>query len=348
LESLGTVALVLGGGNALGAYHGGAFTAIAAEDVRVDWIVGSSIGAITAALIAGSAPERRVATLQEFWHRAASTSGEASWVPKEWRQPLQVASALQARLFGRPALFHPRLLESSWAKDQPGLYDVTPFRNTLIEMVDFDRLNDGPTRVCVVAVDVETGEEVVFDTRNERIGVEHLLASAALIPDFQPVTINGRVLVDGGLADNVPVDVVLSEPPDLPLTCFALDLFPTHALPPAHLLQAAQRQSDLMFANQTRRSLRDQREIWRLRRPGHPASVHWLEYRGTSDEIAMKSYDFSGAILKRRWHIGEQDMRAALRVWRETPARSSGLMVYPPMQHPDAFEASDDVARQSG
>ena len=55
----------------------------------------------------------------------------------------------------------------------------------------------------------------------------------------------------------------------------------------------------------------------------------------------MKSYDFSGAILKRRWHIGEQDMRAALRAWRETPARPSGLMVYPPVQHPEAFEASD-------
>ena len=38
---------------------------------------------------------------------------------------------------------------------------MTPFRNTLIEMVDFDRLNDGPTRVSVVAVDVETGEEVI-------------------------------------------------------------------------------------------------------------------------------------------------------------------------------------------
>ena len=235
-----------------------------------------------------------------------------------------------------------------WEESKPGLYDATPFRNTLIEMVDFDRLNDGPTRVSVVAVDVETGEEVIFDTRNERIGVEHLLASAALIPDFQPVTINGRVLVDGGLANNVPVDVVLSEPPDLPLTCFALDLFPTHALPPSHLLQAAQRQSDLMFANQTRRSLRDQQEIWRLRGPGHPASVHWLEYRGTSDEIAMKSYDFSGAILKRRWQTGEQDMRAALRTWRETTTSPSGLTVYPPVQHPDAFEATDDIARQSG
>lgn len=346
MESLGKVALVLGGGNALGAYHGGAFTAMAAADVRVDWIAGSSIGAITAALIAGSASERREATLREFWRRAASTSGEASWVPKEWRQPLQVASALQARLFGRPALFHPRLPESP-SVGRPGLYDVTPFRNTLLEMVDFDRLNNGSTRVSVVAVDVETGEEVVFDTRHERIGVEHLLASAALIPDFQPVNINGRVLVDGGLADNVPVDVVLSEPPDLPLTCFALDLFPTHASPPSHLLQAAQRQSDLMFANQTRRSLRDQQEIWRLRGPAHPASVYWLEYRGTADEIAMKSYDFSGTILKRRWHTGERDMRAALRTWRETTARPSGLIVYPLAEHPDPLEVSDNVAPQS-
>ena len=83
-------------------------------------------------------------------------------MPKEWRQPLQVASALRARLFGRPALFHPRLPESRSAESKPGLYDVTPFRNTLLEMVDFDRLNNGSTRVSVVAVDVETGEEVTL------------------------------------------------------------------------------------------------------------------------------------------------------------------------------------------
>ena len=233
-----TTALVLGGGNALGAYHGGAFAAIIEEDLRVDWIAGSSIGAITAALIAGSAPEKRVETLREFWRRAGFPSvGEASWLPKEWRQPLQLASALQARLLGRPALFHPRLLELADRDRPPGLYDVTPLRNTLIEMIDFDRLNDNTTRISVVAVDVATGEEVVFDSHDELIGVEHLLASAALIPDFQPVTINGRVLVDGGLADNVPVDVVLSRLPEVPLTCFVLDLFPTCAPPPSRLLR---------------------------------------------------------------------------------------------------------------
>jgi hypothetical protein len=66
------------------------------------------------------------------------------------------------------------------------------------------------------------------------------------------------------------------------------------------------------------------------RAPGHPISIYWLEYRGTSDEIAMNSYDFSGAILKRRWQTGEQDMRAALRTWRETTTSPPGLTVYPP------------------
>ena len=93
--------------------------------------------------------------------------------------------------------------------------------------------------------------------------------------------------------------------------------------------------------------MRDQQEFWRLRGSDHPASVHWLEYRGTSDEIAMKSYDFSGAILKRRWQTGERDMRAALRTWRETTARPSGLIVYPPVEHPDPLEVSENVAPQS-
>ena len=135
----------LGGGNALGAYHGGAFAVMAAEDVRVDWIAGSSIGAITAALIAGSAPERREATLREFWQRAAASSGEASWVPKEWRQPLQVASALRARLFGRPALFHPRLLDRAGRRaNQGSTSEPVPQyadRNGRLRW-----LNDGPTR----------------------------------------------------------------------------------------------------------------------------------------------------------------------------------------------------------
>ena len=46
----------------------------------------------------------------------------------------------------------------------------------------------------------------------------------------------------------------------------------------------------------------------------------------------MKSHDFSGANLRRRWQTGEQDMRAALRTSRETTTSPSGLTGYPPVR----------------
>src|ERR1700740_542761 len=61
------VALLLQGGGALGAYQAGVYEALAETGLHPDWVVGISIGAINAAIIAGNAPERRVDRLREFW-----------------------------------------------------------------------------------------------------------------------------------------------------------------------------------------------------------------------------------------------------------------------------------------
>ena len=61
------VALVLQGGGALGAYQAGVFQAINEANIEVDWLCGTSIGAINGALIAGNPPEQRVERLREFW-----------------------------------------------------------------------------------------------------------------------------------------------------------------------------------------------------------------------------------------------------------------------------------------
>jgi NTE family protein len=61
--------LVLQGGGALGAYQGGVYQAMHEAGVEPDWVIGTSIGAINAALIAGNAPERRMDRLREFWSR---------------------------------------------------------------------------------------------------------------------------------------------------------------------------------------------------------------------------------------------------------------------------------------
>src|SRR5436190_12456426 len=65
----GQVVLVLQCGGALGAYQVGVYEAMHEAGVEPDWVIGTSIGAINAALIAGNPPERRFERLAEFWHR---------------------------------------------------------------------------------------------------------------------------------------------------------------------------------------------------------------------------------------------------------------------------------------
>src|ERR1700756_2515702 len=61
------VGLVLQGGGALGSYQAGVYEALASSNYAPDWVAGISIGAINAAIIAGTAPEHRVERLRNFW-----------------------------------------------------------------------------------------------------------------------------------------------------------------------------------------------------------------------------------------------------------------------------------------
>src|SRR5215472_1307147 len=70
----GQVVLVLQGGGALGAYQGGVYQALHEAGVEPDWIIGTSIGAINASLIAGNKVEDRLSRVQEFWRRVERTS----------------------------------------------------------------------------------------------------------------------------------------------------------------------------------------------------------------------------------------------------------------------------------
>jgi NTE family protein len=65
--ALGQVVLVLQGGGALGAYQAGVYQALSEAGMEPDWVIGTSIGAVNAGLIAGNAPEQRLQRLEEFW-----------------------------------------------------------------------------------------------------------------------------------------------------------------------------------------------------------------------------------------------------------------------------------------
>ena len=91
----GQVVLVLQGGGALGAYQGGVYQALHEAGIEPDWIIGTSIGAVNASLIAGNEASNRLPRLEEFWGRMADRAfwnAAAAWAPAG--QPLSYWKAL--------------------------------------------------------------------------------------------------------------------------------------------------------------------------------------------------------------------------------------------------------------
>jgi NTE family protein len=312
------VCLVLSGGVALGAYQAGAFAALHAhEELHPHHIAGSSVGAVNAALIAGNPPAQRVARLRQFWDEASLDAAmqPAAW-PGLWQRAYSRLAILQGRLFGRPGIFQPRLPELVLGS-ATSLYDFAPLRARLERLVDFGRLNGGGMRVSVVTTDIETGEKVVFDTRaGERIGPDHLLASCGFLPEFPPLEIGGRLLGDGGLVANAPIEVPLEDESDDDLLCFLVDLFCAQGARPRTLEEAAGRQLDLLLANQTRQALKSLERAPANRRA---VKILHLSYRPPSTEVpAQKHFDFSGAALEQRWQAGRLDMEEAIGLASET------------------------------
>jgi NTE family protein len=342
--------LVLSGGIALGAFEAGAFAAIdEADEVAPDWIAATSVGSVNAAIITGNPPGERVEALRRFWDLAASDPTPATTAmlgppppAGAWRRAYNDAAVLQSLMFGRPGVFHPRAIPGFGIGRAPALYDLAPLTAHLREMVDFDRLNTAGPRLSITATDVVSGERVVFDTaRGTRIGPEHVAASGALLPLFAPVEVEGRLLADGGLASNTPLDLVLEEPSEGALQCVVVDLFGRSGPPPRSLSASIARSADLAFSNQTSRllegrarehrllalldrlmerlprNLNNDAEIREMLRQAHErtreTTVVSLCYRPGLDEAGPgKLFDFSRTTLAERWTAGERGMREAL------------------------------------
>jgi len=170
--------LLLQGGGALGAYHGGVCDGIDAAGFAPDWVVGISIGAINAALIVGNPPERRVERLREFWNRVSAQAPVVLPDAMDFARPMMNRmAAASAMFFGIPGFFTPRLPPPQLAPEGTlaalSYYDTEPLRATLEELVDFDRINGGDIRLSLGAVNARTGESVYFDTKTHKITASH-------------------------------------------------------------------------------------------------------------------------------------------------------------------------------
>ena len=349
------IGLSLSGGNALGAYGAGAYEAMHERGYSPHIVSGASIGAINGGIIAGNPPELRIAKLREFWAQAATGSAfglaPAQGKPREY---YNIAHALQTLLMGRPGLFTPRLpgLLSILPGMPPdvALFDSKPLVATLQRVIDFDVLNAAEVPLLIGAVDMETGQPVIFDTRKERLEARHFLATTAFTPGFPPVEIDGRCLADPGLISNLPIDALLNPVLTEDLLCFAVDLFESRGERPRSLDTSLERAQDILFSAQSLRAIAARTGEHRLRRiirelsdripqdlregavaellqegRGNELTLVHLAYAPRRHELSAKTLEFSRASLDERWAAGREDMQAALGKLERGDATSRNL-----------------------
>ncbi len=260
--------LVLQGGGALGAYQLGVYQALHEAGLEPDWVIGTSIGAINGALIAGNPPERRLERLEAFWRkitRSAPTPAIGGFAALG--RPL---AELGVFTQGVPGFFAPNPL-ALWGPAlevgtrNAAFYSAEPLRRTLGELVDFEHLNGQGTRLTVGAVRVDTGTMRYFDSREEPIALEHVLASGALPPAFPAVQVNGHFYWDGGIYSNTPIEAVFDDRPRRSGLVFAVNLWHHGDDPPRSILQAMSRHKDIQYASRLYGHVERQQQIHRLR-----------------------------------------------------------------------------------
>lgn len=173
------VALVLGGGGLKGFAHLGVLRALAERDIRPSLFAGTSIGALIAAA-----------------HVTGTSIGELT----------ERARALKRRDLFR--INHVGMLLERMRS--PSIYLEEPLRTLTGSVVPHVRFDDLATTLYVNTVDVERGTQVVWGLPGHRdVYVDDAVyASCALPGFFPPGRVDGRVCIDGGTIDNLPVSVV--------------------------------------------------------------------------------------------------------------------------------------------
>jgi NTE family protein len=194
-----SIALVLAGGGAKGAAHIGVLRVLDELHIPVDCVVGTSMGALVGATYATGMPpeeiERQVLAIE--WERTVGGQGRRDRMPiKRKLATLSYTLPLEVGL-SRSGVRMPGGLIVTQEIEQFIRTLVAPFRYT----EDFDDL---PIPFRAIATDMVAGQVVVLDKGDLS---EAMRASMALPGVFAPVTMEGKVLSDGGMMRNLPVDI---------------------------------------------------------------------------------------------------------------------------------------------
>lgn len=313
-----TLALVLSGGGANGAFEAGVVAAVEHAGLRPTIYSGTSAGALNAAGLAAGLDAARLAAV---WSSVTARD--------VFRLRGDIGSLIRLDgLFGRAANLGERVLGAlGWT----WLLDTTPLRRTLIRALGGSRVAVRDGVVCVVsAVEQASGGLVRFTSsappprradlryRVVDLDVDHLLASAAIPLLFRPGDVAGEAFWDGGLVAHTPLAPALAyEPEQVIVVTTATRERP--APPPRTLGEAVGLLVDNLLRFSLDNDLARARQVNALARAAPEATtrrvVDFLVVEPTGLDLGS-SLDFSPALARRRLALGEEVGRAAIAEWR--------------------------------
>ncbi len=336
----GQVVLVFQGGGALGAYQAGVFEAIEEAGIEPDWVVGTSIGAINAAIISGNKPAQRLPRLKDFWQRV-ELSGSSLF---PFSQGLAAFSNYWNTLItGVPNFFSPNPNALSGPHTQLGVgkasyYCTDALRETLDDLIEYPAISDECTRLTMGAVNVRSGRLRYFDSAKETLTVDHIMASGALPPAFPAVRVDDDWYWDGGIYSNTPIEAVLDEEPRRDALIFVVNLWHISGSLPETIMEVGSRQKDIQFSSRAEHHIEDERKLLHLRhvvnRLGDLLPKDILDDSDVQDMLASgcrtnvhlvrlfaprletedqhKDIDFSAHGIQSRWQAGYEHTREML------------------------------------
>jgi NTE family protein len=357
----GQVVLVLQGGGALGAYQGGVYQALHEAGVEPDWLIGTSIGAINAAIIAGNKPEDRLARLQEFWRRVERSTFWGAF--PAWTGVSDALSSWTTLATGIPGFFETNMRAFLGAHvplgaDHAGYYSTEPLKKTLEELVDFALIKDKTTRLTVGAAHVQSSVMHYFDSRDMDLEPAHVMASGALPPAFPAVRIDGELYWDGGILSNTPAERIFEDKPRRSSLIFAVHLWNPTGAEPETIWQILHRHKDIQYSSRIASHIVRQRESHRLRHvitellkyvpeEAHkdPMVKELASYSCRTrmhvvrllaprldNESHIKDIDFTPAGIRARWEAGYADTNKALarQAWLDEYDLLEGVILHEP------------------
>jgi NTE family protein len=244
--------LVLQGGGGLGAYECGVYKAMEKHGIEFDIVAGTSIGAVNAAIIAGSNDESSAKTLENFWFSLAERI-TPSFLADNVRA---IFSSMIVSLYGNKNAFEPvwrypgslfnyYSIFSNYTRIPPHLYDVKPLEDTLAKFVNFDRINKQyknattthsesgnkakriSPRLIMTCTDIQRSESVTFDSDHMELDAGHVIACTGFpFYGLAWTKKDNLYLWDGSLLSNTPLREVIDASPKNHKRVYIVNLFP--------------------------------------------------------------------------------------------------------------------------